>query len=184
MEVGEEGWASTDKRSNFIQDEDSVSKLAKTSNDDENAYRWSGVWWEAVLQCSISQSSPVSISTKIPSGTAVAGSHLVSWSDSHWSFGSGVLMGAVVKGSVLAARKSSPSAGDSGVVISVVTGSGCVTFVGGGWMRLLESSASPTVNKDPFVHSEKLMRGMAKQRSTIPHRNPSIKQMSLQVARW
>lgn len=104
---------------------------------------------------SISQSSPVSNSTKIPTGMAVASSHL--WSDSRWGYGSGAFVGAVITGSVL-------TVGGSGVVMSVVwgvgglcSGFGCKMSVRCGWMRLLSCSALPTRKSDPFIHSAKLM---------------------------
>ncbi len=153
----------TDDNSQSISGEKSVFALAKTSDDEESVAisGWGRVGSSISMSQLMSQSSPESKSTRIPTGTAIAGSH--PWSDSHRGFGSGALVGAVVTGSVVTAGRSSPSAGGSGIVVSLVrdvgglcSGSGCATSVRCGWTRLL-SSTSPTVNVDPFVHSTKLM---------------------------
>lgn len=101
----------TDNRSQIIQGDESVSVLAKTSNDEERAH---GAGWGGSISMSqsIRQSSPESISIKIPTGT-VARSH--PWSDSHWSFGSGAYVGTVIAGSVLVAGRSLPSVEGSGI---------------------------------------------------------------------
>ncbi len=155
-----------DNNSQFILGEESVLVLAKTSDDESVAISgWGRLGSSISMSHLMSQSSPESISTKIPTGTAVASSH--PWSDSHRDFGSRALVGAVVTGSIVAAGRSSPSVGGSGIIVSLArdvdglcSGSGCVTSVWCGWTRLLSSSTSPTsptVNMNPFVHSAKLM---------------------------
>lgn len=132
-----------DNNSQFISGEESVLGLAKTSSDEESVAisGWGRVGSSISGSQLIRQSSPKSMSTKIPTRTAVAGSH--PWSDSHRGFGSGALVGAVVKGSVLVAVGSSLSAGGSGIAISMVkgvgglcSGSGCATSVWCDWTWL------------------------------------------------
>lgn len=110
-----------DNNSKFIKVEDSASDLDKTSNDDDslNNSGWGRVGGSNTVFQSINESTPVSVSTNIPSGTAVA--H-IPWSDSQWGFGSGAYVGAVITGSVSTVGRSSPPTGASGIVVSVVRG--------------------------------------------------------------
>ncbi len=122
--------------SQSISGEESDLVLAKTSNEEESVAisGWERVGSSISMSQLMSQSSPESMSTKITTGMAVAGSH--PWSDSHRGFGSGALVGAVATGSVVAAGISSPSAGGSGIFVSLArdvdelySGSGCAISV-------------------------------------------------------
>lgn len=63
-----------DNNSKFIKGKDSASDLDKTSNDDDslNNSGWGRVGGSNTVFQSINESTPVSNSTNIPSGTAVA----------------------------------------------------------------------------------------------------------------